>query len=176
MNHISHHLSLFMPINSYYTGVVTILGASLSLVGTIVCSVGGDRDGTEHENENLGAIIATVGGIGGAIYMTSCRKLAPCGLHPIHLSLIINIGMMITTFFLCIGTMPDGIEIWSFDTSKGFFGFLNPKANPAALLHSVFPDLGGNFGIMLVLHYFDPLIVSMVRLSIWLMISTKSTH
>ena len=105
------------------------------------------------------AFIST-GAIGGAIYMTACRKLAPCGLHPVHLSLIINIGMMISTLLLCITTLPQGIVFLSTDLSRGFFGFLNPEANPAALLHSIFPDLGGNFGIMLALHYFEPLIVS----------------
>lgn len=139
------------------------MGATISLIGAIVCSTGTQDDSVQHENESLGAIIATIGGIGGAIYMTSCRKLMPCGLHPIHLSLIINLGMMTTTLFLCLGTMPDGVDFWSTDTTNGFFGFLNPKANPAALLHSLFPDLGGNFGIMMSLHYFEPLIVSMVR-------------
>ena len=145
-------------------GMVTIIGASLSLFGTAVCSTGESVDGTVNENEKLGAIIATIGALGGAIYMTACRKLAPCGLHPIHLSLIINIGMMLATFVLCIATLPNGIHI-SRDITTGFFGFLNPEANPAAVLHSVFPDLGGNFGIMLSLHYFEPLLVSMVMLT-----------
>lgn len=92
--------------------------------------------------------------------MTACRKLATCGLHPIHLSLIINIGMLVSTLMLCIATLPQGIVFLSTNLSSGLFGFLNPEANPAALLHSIFPDLGGNFGIMLALHYFDPLIVS----------------
>lgn len=141
------------------------MGASLSLVGTVVCSTGEADDGTNHDNERLGAIIATTGAIGSAVYMTACRKLAPVGLHPIHLSLIINIGMMTTTFLLCITTLPEGIELFSTDITVGFFGFLNPDANPAAVLHSIFPDLGGNFGIMLALRYFEPLIVSLVMLT-----------
>mmetsp|Transcript_53984 Transcript_53984/g.114680 ORF Transcript_53984/g.114680 Transcript_53984/m.114680 type:complete len:461 (-) Transcript_53984:30-1412(-) len=146
-------------------GAITIMGATLSLFGTIICSTGEGDDGSEYENGRLGAIIATIGAIGGAIYMTACRRLSPCGLHPIHLSLIINIGMMATTFLLCLPTLPNGITFFSTDINNGFFGFLNPKANPAAFLHSIFPDLGGNFGIMLALSYFEPLIVSMVMLT-----------
>ena len=147
--------------------LMTILGASVSIIGTIICSTGGggveDSDDAKHGNESLGAIIATCGAIGGAIYMKSCRKVGP-HLHPIHFSLIINIGMMITTFFICITALPEGLVFFSTDLSRGFFGFLNPKANPAALLHSVFPDLGGNFGIMIALLYFEPLVVSLVML------------
>ena len=148
-------------------GTITIMGAFLSLIGTIICATaGGEGDESQHENESIGAIIATLGGIGGAIYMTACRKIAPSGrLHPIHLSLIINVGMTITTLLLCVGTLPNGIEFFSTDITKGFFGFLSPKANPAAVLHSVFPDIGGNFGIMLSLLFFEPLIVSMVMLT-----------
>jgi len=100
----------FCLISSIFAiiGAITILGATLSLIGTIVCSTGKSDDGVEHENESLGAIIATIGGMGGAIYMTSCRKLAPCGLHPIHLSLIINIGMMTTTYLLVWSRCPTG--------------------------------------------------------------------
>lgn len=118
-----------------------------------------------HENESLGTILATTGGIGGAIYMTSCHKLAPLRLHPIHLSLMINIGMMIATFSLCLMTLPDGIAFFSTDISRGFFGFLNSHANPPALLQSMFPDLVGNFGIILSLSQFDPLIVSLVMMT-----------
>ena len=143
----------------------TIIGASISLVGATVCSTGKGGDDALHENESLGAIIATVGGIGGAIYMSSCHKLAPLKLHPIHLSLMINIGMMIATFFLCFGNLPEGIAFFSIDVTRGFFGFLNSQANPAALLQSVFPDLAGNFGIMLALSHFDPLIVSLVMMT-----------
>lgn len=143
----------------------TIIGASISLVGATVCSTGKGGDDALHENESLGAIIATVGGIGGAIYMSSCHKLAPLKLHPIHLSLMINIGMMIGTFFLCLGNLPEGIAFFSIDVTRGFFGFLNSQANPAALLQSVFPDLAGNFGIMLALRHFDPLIVSLVMMT-----------
>ena len=73
--------------------------------------------------------------------------------------------MMITTYFLCLGTLRDGIDIFSTDIHNGFFGFINRQANPAAILHSVFPDLGGNFGIMISLYYFEPLIVSMIMLT-----------
>ena len=143
---------------------MTIAGASVSIIGTIICSTGGgeeDSDDTKHGNESLGAIIATCGAIGGAIYMKSCRKVGP-HLHPIHFSLIINIGMMITTFFICITALPEGLVFFSTDLSRGFFGFLNPKANPAAVLHSVFPDLGGNFGIMIALLYFENPILGVV--------------
>ena len=143
----------------------TIIGASISSVGAIVCSTGKGGDGALHENESLGAIIATFGGIGGALYMSSCHKLAPLRLHPIHLLLMINIGMMISTFVLCLGNLPEGIAFFSIDVASGFFGFLNSQANPAALLQSVFPDLAGNFGIMLALSHFDPLIVSLVMLT-----------
>jgi hypothetical protein len=61
--------------------------------------------------------------------------------------------------------LPSGISLFSTDIHNGFFGFLNKEANPAAFLHSIFPDLGGNFGIMIALCYFDPLIVSMVLLT-----------
>ena len=77
----------------------------------------------------------------------------------------LNVGMMITTYFLCLGTLRDGIDIFSTDIHNGFFGFINRQANPAAILHSVFPDLGGNFGIMISLYYFEPLIVSMIMLT-----------
>jgi len=136
--------------------------------GTVICATGGeggDQDGISHNNESLGAIIATFGGFGGAIYMTACRKLNPCGISPITLSLVINVGMMITTYFLCLGTLRDGVDIFSTDIHNGFFGFINRQANPAAILHSVFPDLGGNFGIMISLYYFEPLIVSMIMLT-----------
>jgi hypothetical protein len=134
-------------------------------MGAIICSTGKGGDGAVHENESLGAIIATTGGIGGAMYMTSCHKLAPLRLHPIHLSLMINIGMMIATLSLCLGTLPDGIVFFSTDVSRGFFGFLNSRANPPALLQSVFPDLAGNFGIILALSHFNPLIVSLVMMT-----------
>ena len=134
-------------------------------MGAIFCSTGRGGVGDVHENESLGAIIATTGGIGGAIYMTSCHKLAPLRLHPIHLSLMINIGMMIATFSLCLVTLPNGIAFFSTDTYRGFFGFLNSRANPPALLQSVFPDLAGNFGIILALSHFDPLIVSLVMMT-----------
>jgi hypothetical protein len=78
---------------------------------------------------------------------------------------MINIGMMIATFFLCLGNLPEGIAFFSIDVTRGFFGFLNSQANPAALLQSVFPDLAGNFGIMLALSHFDPLIVSLVMMT-----------
>jgi len=136
--------------------------------GTVICATGGegkDQDGLSHNNESLGAIIATFGGLGGAIYMSACRKLNPCGISPITLSLVINVGMMITTYFLCLGTLRDSISFFSTDIHNGFFGFINRQANPAAILHSVFPDLGGNFGIMISLYYFEPLIVSMIMLT-----------
>lgn len=63
-------------------------------------------------------------------------------IHPITLSLLINVGMMFTTLFLCFLTIPEGIQIFSTNVYNGFFGFLNPQANPAAFLHSIFPDLG----------------------------------
>ena len=79
-------------------GFFTILGASLSLAGAIICATSGgegegEGGGAHATNERLGAIIATMGGIGGAIYMTACRKLSPTGIHPIVLNLIINVGM-----------------------------------------------------------------------------------
>jgi hypothetical protein len=134
-------------------------------MGAIVCSTNKGDDGAVHQNESLGAIIATTGGIGGAIYMTSCHKLAPLRLHPIYLSLMINIGMMLATFSLCLMTLPDGIAFLSTDIARGFFGFLNPRANPPALLQSVCPDLLGNLGIILSLSQFDPLIVSLVMMT-----------
>ena len=150
-------------------GALTIAGASLSLIGAIICATGGesndDEDSTGPKNESLGAIIATIGGIGGAMYMTACRKLAPVGLHPILLTFIVNVGMATVSFLLCLATLPNGVTIFSKDITHGFFGFLNAEANPAAILHSVFPDCGGNFGIMIALLYFEPLIVSMVMLT-----------
>ena len=136
--------------------------------GTVICATGGygeDQDGISHNNESLGAIIATFGGLGGAIYMSACRKLNPCGISPITLSLVINVGMMVTTYFLCLSTLRDGVNFFSTDIHNGFFGFINRQANPAAVLHSVFPDIGGNFGIMISLYYFEPLIVSMIMLT-----------
>ncbi len=147
-------------------GKVTILGATISIIGAIICSTGGESDdGSEHENESLGAMIATLGAMGAAAYMKACGELMPVGINPIILSLTINIGMAITTFILSFLMLPSGISLFSTDIHNGFFGFLNPEANPAAFLHSIFPDLGGNFGIMIALRYFDPLIVSMVLLT-----------
>ena len=145
-------------------GKITILGATISLIGAIICSTG-ESDGSKHENESLGAMIATFGAVGGAAYMTACRELMPVGINPIILSLTINVGMATTTFILSMLTLPNGISFFSTNIHNGFFGFLNPEANPAALFHSVFPDLGGNFGIMIALSYFEPLIVSMVMLT-----------
>ena len=131
------------------------MGAALSLCGTIVCSTGEEDDGTEHENERLGAIIATIGAIGGAIYMTACRKLAAssqsCGLHPIHLSLIINIGMMMTTFLLCLATLPDGIVFFSTDISSGFFGFLNPVGEMCLYFWSCILDVSWHDDVEVVI-------------------------
>ncbi|KAL7554465.1 hypothetical protein ACHAWF_017911, partial [Thalassiosira exigua] len=163
-------LILYTTINcsAKTPGTVTMMGTVLSLIWTIICSTGEGSDESEHENEKLGAIIATIGAIGGAIYMTACRKLQCSSintLHPVHLSLIINVGMMITTFLICIATLPEGMIFFSTDLKMVSFGFINPKANPAALLHSIFPDLGGNFGVVLALQYFQPLIVSMAMLT-----------
>jgi len=144
---------------------ITIIGATISIIGAIICSTGETDEQSEHKNENLGSLIALLGAVGSAAYMTACRSLAPVGIHPIFLSLVINVGMMATTFILChFYYFPDGMSI-SRSLSNGLFGWLNPKANPAAFLQSIFPDLGGNFGIMLALSYFDPLIVSMVMLT-----------
>ena len=96
--------------------------------------------------------------------MTACRKLAPIGINPIVLTLIINIGMASVSFFLCLVTLPGGITKTA-SLSNGFFGFLNSQANPAALLHSLLPDCCGNFGIMIALSYFEPLIVSLIMLT-----------
>ena len=96
--------------------------------------------------------------------MTATRELRLVGINPIVLSLIINMGMAITTFILCLLTLPNGISFFSTNIENGFFGFLNPIANPAATLHSIFPDMFGNFGTMIALSYFEPLIVSMVFL------------
>ena len=146
-------------------GRITCIGATISLVGAIICSTGKSDDGSEHANERLGAIIALFGALGGASYMTACRELMPIGINPIILSLTINVGMATTTFMLCLLTLPNGISLFSTNINNGFFGFLNPEANPAAFLHSIFPDLFGNFGIMIALSYFEPLIVSMVMLT-----------
>ena len=147
-------------------GKITILGATISLVGAIICATSGgeSNDESEHENESLGAIIALLGAIGGASYMTATRELRLVGIDPIGLSLIINMGMAITTFILCLLTLPNGLSFFSTNIENGFFGFLNPIANPAAVLHSIFPDMFGNFGAMIALTYFEPLIVSMVFL------------
>lgn len=147
-------------------GLITIIGAGISLVGAILCATaeGDDSGGDGPKNESLCAIIATIGGIGGAIYMTACRKLTPVGINPILLTLIINIGMAIVSFFLCLVTLPGGITA-TMSLGSGFFGFLNPQANPAALLHSLLPDCCGNFGIMIALSYFEPLIVSLIMLT-----------
>jgi len=72
---------------------------------------------------------------------------------------------MTVSFLLCLSTLPNGISVFSTDTNNGFFGFLNPEANPAAIFLSIFPDCGGNFGIMIALSYFEPLVVSMVMLT-----------
>jgi hypothetical protein len=141
------------------------IGSILLLMGAIICLTGKGGDGAVHENESLSAIIATTGGIRGAIYMTSCHKLAPLRLDPILLLLMINIGMMIATLSLCLGTLPSGIVFFSTNVSRGFFGFLNARANPPALLQLVFPDLAGNFGIILTLSHFNPLIVSLVMMT-----------
>ena len=147
-------------------GVITVIGAGISLVGAILCATaeGDDLGDDGPKNESLGAIIATIGGIGGAIYMTACRNLAPVGINPIVLTLIINIGMASVSFFLCLVTLPGGITKTT-SLSNGFFGFLNSQANPAALLHSLLPDCCGNFGIMIALSYFEPLIVSLIMLT-----------
>ena len=96
--------------------------------------------------------------------MTACRKLAPVGINPIVLTLIINIGMATASFLICMTTLPGGITATT-SLGNGFFGFLNPRANPAALLHSLLPDCCGNFGIMIALSYFEPLIVSLIMLT-----------
>lgn len=96
--------------------------------------------------------------------MTATRELRLVGIDPIILSLTINMGMAITTLILCFLTMPNGISFFSTSVENGFFGFLNPIANPAAALHSIFPDMFGNFGAMIALSYFEPLIVSLVFL------------
>jgi drug/metabolite transporter (DMT)-like permease len=110
-------------------------------------------------------VIALLGAVGGAAYMTACRELMPVGINPIILSLTINIGMATTTFILCLLTLPNGISFFSTNVQNGFFGFLNPVAARAAFLHSIFPDMFGNFGAMIALSYFEPLIVSMVFLT-----------
>lgn len=146
---------------------ITVAGAAISLVGAIICATaegGEDSEGGDPKNEGLGAIIATIGGIGGAIYMTACRKLAPVGINPIVLTLIINIGMASVSFLLCLATLPGGVTATT-RIDNGLFGFLNPQANPAALLHSLLPDCCGNFGIMIALSFFEPLIVSLIMLT-----------
>lgn len=40
---------------------MTIMGSTLSLFGALVCSTGKAGDTSDHENEKLGAIIATIG-------------------------------------------------------------------------------------------------------------------
>ena len=138
----------------------------MSLFGAIICATGEIDDKREHANESLGAMIALLGAIGGASYMTATRELMPVGINPIVLSLAINIGMATTTLILCLLTLPNGngLSFFSTNVENGFFGFLNPVANPAAFFHSIFPDLFGNFGAMIALSYFEPLIVSMVFL------------
>jgi len=145
-------------------GKITLLGASISIVGAIICATGERDDGSEHENESFGSAIALLAAIGGASYMTATRELSLVGIDPILLSLTINIGMAFTTLILCLLTLPNGIAFFSTNIVNGFFGFLNPIANPAATLHSIFPDMFGNFGAMLALSYFEPLIVSLVFL------------
>ena len=96
----------------------------------------GDHQRQNHANEQLGAIIALLWGIGGATYMKCGRSLAH-GLHPIFLSFFINVGMCCITFMLCLGSME--LEL-STSISRGIFGFVNPISNPPAILHSLFPD------------------------------------
>lgn len=126
------------------TGVLA--GALLSILGTVICALPqseeGDHQGQNHANEQLGAIIALLGGIGGATYMRCGRSLAH-GIHPIFLSFFINVGMCCITFMLCLGSME--LE-FSTSISRGIFGFVNPLANPPAILHSLFPD--GRFLIL----------------------------
>ena len=164
--HLSGSYFMLSYCGAETPGIITIVGAGISLVGAIICATaeGDDSNGFGPKNESLGAMIATIGGIGGAIYMTACRKLAPVGINPIVLTLIINIGMASVSFFLCLMTLPGGITATT-SLGNGFFGFLNPQANPAALLHSLLPDCCGNFGIMIALSYFEPLIVSLIMLT-----------
>lgn len=148
-------------------------GAALSLVGAVICAVGGRGGGDDDVvgssgvggAEEFGSVIALTGGIGGAMYMTACGKLSPLGLHPIYLTLMINTGMMLSSLILCLATVEGGLAFASTDTGNGFFGFVNPRSNPAAFFQSIFPDCFGNFGIIISLSFFDPLIVSMVMLT-----------
>jgi drug/metabolite transporter (DMT)-like permease len=160
-------LILYSVLSCNPPGKITIAGASLSLIGAIICASGGEGDGANDtsDTETLGAMIATMGGIGAAMYMTACSNLSPLGLHPIVLTLVINIGMMSASLFLCVAFLEEGVNMLSTNTMNGFWGFLNPHANPPALFDSVFPDCFGNFGIMISLSYFEPLIVSMVMLT-----------
>ena len=142
----------------------------------ITCAVGGGREGPSFVStsttasgagsEEMGSMIAMTGGIGrGAMYMTACRRLSPLGLHPIYLTLMINVGMMLSSLLRCLATLQDGLSLDS-DTRCGFFGCFNVQSNPAALLQSIFRDCFGNFGIIISrLSFFDPLSVSMVMLT-----------
>ena len=65
---------------------------------------------------------------------------------------------------LLMATLPGGVTATT-SIDNGLFGFLNPQANPAALLHSLLPDCCGNFGIMIALSFFEPLIVSLIMLT-----------
>jgi drug/metabolite transporter (DMT)-like permease len=159
-------LILYSVLSCNPPGTITIVGASVSLIGAIICASGGEGGANDtSDTETFGAMIATMGGIGAAMYMTACSKLSPLGLHPIVLTLVINIGMMTASLFLCVTFLEEGVNMLSTNTMNGFWGFLNPHANPPALFDSIFPDCFGNFGIMIALSYFEPLIVSMVMLT-----------
>jgi hypothetical protein len=127
------------------------------LIGAIICASGGEGDGANDtsDTETLGAMIATMGGIGAAMYMTACSNLSPLGLHPIVLTLVINIGMMSASLFLCVTFLEEGVNMLSTNTMNGFWGFLNPHANPPALFDSVFPDCFGISRLYWKLWYHD---------------------
>ena len=142
-----------------------VLGAALALVGAIVCASGGsDAGGSVGSNEALGCICATLGGIGGALYMAACRKIGPIGLHPTTLTLMVNLGAFVVSVLAGLIILPS--LTWSTDPTTGVFGWAADSSTFAySLLLSIFPDCFGNFGIMIALTYFEPLIVSMVMLT-----------
>ena len=151
--------------------VAVLAGAAVAGVGVLLCLAAGDDSGGGASDVLFGCLVAALGGVGGACYMTAAARLRPLGVGVGTLTAVVNAGAALSSLgaalvapaFLLEGIAPL-VEPLAVDVMSGGLGWLAGVCIGPSLFVSLVVDGLGNVGLVLSMQHFGPLCVSLVLL------------